>query len=109
MRRPAQRLPTAERHTAVVGRRAAESASALAPCQMLEQVWDLNDVLMLWTAGSIMPGRSSCGRAVDMEHRAVGVCPGLDEVEHEGRGESREQREPVSQRHWLKHEPVFVD
>jgi hypothetical protein len=22
-----------------------------------------------------------------MEHRAVGICPGFDEVEHEGRGE----------------------
>jgi hypothetical protein len=44
-----------------------------------------------------------------MEHRAVGICPGFDEVEPEGRGESREQREPVSQCHWLEHEPVFVD
>ena len=44
-----------------------------------------------------------------MEHRAVGICPGFDEVEHEGRGESREQWEPVSQCHWLEHEPVFVD
>jgi hypothetical protein len=25
------------------------------------------------------------------------------------RGESREQREPVSQRHWLKYQPVVVD
>jgi hypothetical protein len=44
-----------------------------------------------------------------MEHRAVGICPGFDEVEHEGLGESCGQREPVSQRHWLEHEPVFVD
>jgi hypothetical protein len=44
-----------------------------------------------------------------MEHRATGVRPGLDEVEHEGRGQPREQREPVSQRHRLNHETVFVD
>ena len=44
-----------------------------------------------------------------MEHRAVGICPGLNRLKHEGRGEPREQREPGSQRHWLKHEPVFVD
>ena len=44
-----------------------------------------------------------------MEHCTIGICPGLNEVEHEGRGEPREQRVPVSQRHWLNHEPVFVD
>src|SRR5215472_12708770 len=53
--------------------------------------------------------RSSCGRAVDMEHRAVAIRLGLNEVEHEGHGESREQREPVSERHRLNYEPVLVD
>jgi hypothetical protein len=47
-----------------------------------------------------MGDRLSGSRVVDVEHRAVGACPGLDEVEHERPGEAREQREPVSQRHW---------
>jgi hypothetical protein len=45
---------------------------------------------------SITRNGLSGSRAVDMEHRAVAICPGLNEVEHEGRGESREQRESVS-------------
>jgi cellulose synthase/poly-beta-1,6-N-acetylglucosamine synthase-like glycosyltransferase len=62
------------------------------------------------TSASTPPatGRPLPSRAVDVEHRAVAVRLRVDEVQHVGRGESREQREPVSQRHRLDHEPVFV-
>ena len=56
-----------------------------------------------------MPDRSPGGRAVDVEHRAIGICLGPDEVEYEGRGEPGEKREPVSQRHRLNHQPVLVN
>jgi hypothetical protein len=40
------------------------------------------------------PARGS--GAIDMQYRAVGIGAGLDEVKRDGRGESREHREPVS-------------
>jgi hypothetical protein len=56
-----------------------------------------------------MRDRSSGSWAVDVEHRAVAICPGLNEVKYERRGESDEKWEPVAQRHWLNHQPVLAD